>query len=372
MKIKFALGAIMLFMLGTGCSVYMAAKQPDKKDVSVFNTGTPRPYVIAECGQPEYTTQNEDGSKTDIFVFVQGYSSGAKAGRAFVHGAADFFTLGLWEVIGTPIEAVADGTEVKVQVDYDVNDRVKHIQALEGEEQLASVDSNKGQIVSQSSDTQPVNLSEMTGGTKEASFLTAKMDSTEPWTGTWNVEGSRMIGGIWGMKQSGRIVKSTGASYYEFEGEVSGNKLEGKIKGDYGLTRNFDINISSDGLTFEGKSGTHHLKGKRKLENMAVITPVKLNIFAPWTGTWEVESSGPYGAGVWDLEQQGKIVTSTKYSSFDEFNGNVNGNQLKGKIIRSSMIYPFAIKISQDGLSFEGTLVGHANKTEWLKGKRKK
>jgi len=38
----------------------------------------------------------------------------------------------------------------------------------------------------------------------------------------------------------------------------------------------------------------------------------------------------------------------------------------------SGLIYPFALKKSQDGLSFDGTLGGHANKTEWLKGKRKK
>ena len=206
------------------------------------------------------------------------------------------------------------------------------------------------------------------GGTPKISF---KVNPEEPWTGVWSVEGSRIVGGIWGMKQSGRIVKSTGDSYYEFEGKASGNQLEGKILGDYGLSRDFVINISSDGLTFEGKSGTHHLKGKRKLEGMAVITPAKLNIFEPWTGTWEVESSGPYGGGVWELEQRGKIVMSTD-SSLGDLNGNVNGNQLKGKIIRSNMIYPFAINISQDGLSFEGTLVGHANKTEWLKGKRKK
>jgi hypothetical protein len=86
----------------------------------------------------------------------------------------------------------------------------------------------------------------------------------EPWTGIWNVEGSRSIGGIWGMKQSGRIVKSTKDSYFDFEGKVRGNQLEGKIVGDYDIIRRFVVKISSDGLTFEGKSGSHHLKGKRK------------------------------------------------------------------------------------------------------------
>ncbi len=141
MKLRSVFAIIIIFMLTQGCSVYMAAKQPDKKDVSVFNIGTPRQHVIAEAGRPLYTKEHADGTLTDTFVFVQGYSSGAKAGRAFFHGAADVLTLGLWEVIGTPVEAVADGTEVKVQVDYDANEKVQNIIALAGDEALKGVDS---------------------------------------------------------------------------------------------------------------------------------------------------------------------------------------------------------------------------------------
>jgi hypothetical protein len=139
MKLRFAFVVILIFMLGQGCSVYMAANQPDKKDVSVFNVGTPRTHVIAEAGRPYYTKENADGTLTDTFVFVQGYSSGSKAGRALFHGAADVLTLGLWEVIGTPVEAVADGTEMKVQVEYDANEKVQNVIALTGEEELKGV-----------------------------------------------------------------------------------------------------------------------------------------------------------------------------------------------------------------------------------------
>ena len=141
MRLRFAFIVIIIFMLGQGCSVYMAANQPDKKDVSVFNVGTPRAHVIAEAGRPIHTKENADGTLTDTFVFVQGYSSGSKAGRALFHGAADILTLGLWEVIGTPVEAVADGTEMKVQVEYDANEKVQNIIALSGGEELKGVDS---------------------------------------------------------------------------------------------------------------------------------------------------------------------------------------------------------------------------------------
>ena len=49
----------------------------------------------------------EDGW-IDTYLLVKGNES--SAGRAIGHGVMDVLTLGLWEVIGTPIEAVA-GTE---------------------------------------------------------------------------------------------------------------------------------------------------------------------------------------------------------------------------------------------------------------------
>ena len=102
----------------------MATKQPGKKDLSVLKEGTPRTLVIAELGAPMWS-EEKDGSRVDIHGFKQGYSTGVKAGRAFFHGVADVSTLGLWEVIGTPIESIASGTDTRVKVTYDENDLVK-------------------------------------------------------------------------------------------------------------------------------------------------------------------------------------------------------------------------------------------------------
>ena len=120
------------------------------------------------------------------------------------------------------------------------------------------------QIEAQGYVVRPKKLPPKAADSPVATFSPAKVDPTEPWTGLWDVEGGRLMGGIWEMKQSGGIVKSSAGSYYEFKGKVSGNQLEGRIKGDYDRWRNFVITLSSDGLTFQGKSGTHYLKGKRK------------------------------------------------------------------------------------------------------------
>lgn len=124
-------------MLGlTGCSVFMAAKQPPKKDLGVLNVGTARGMVLAELGQP-VAAETRDGAKVDVFSFTQGYSKPAKAGRALFHGAADIFTLGLWEVVGTPTEAVFDGSKMALEVAYDENDRVAKVVNLQADQQAA-------------------------------------------------------------------------------------------------------------------------------------------------------------------------------------------------------------------------------------------
>lgn len=118
-----------------GCSAYMAANQPGQKDFSVFKSGTPRAKVIAEFGAPMHTEQTPQG-KHDIFKFVQGYHGAVRAGRAVVHGAASVATLGLWEVIGTPIEGHMNGTELSVRVTYDHLDQVAKVDPLKGEEEV--------------------------------------------------------------------------------------------------------------------------------------------------------------------------------------------------------------------------------------------
>ena len=113
----------------------MATQQPSRMDFSVLSKGVDRSRVVAELGAP-LTTEVKDGKRTDVFSVRQGYSTGAKVGRALFHGAADFFTLGLWEVVGTPVEAIASGTIVKVGVNYDKNDKVEDIITYSGKEKV--------------------------------------------------------------------------------------------------------------------------------------------------------------------------------------------------------------------------------------------
>jgi hypothetical protein len=104
----------------------MAAHQPSQKNEALFKVGTPRDILIAEFGVPA-TSGVKDGRKYEIYRFTQGYSQGNKAARALVEGTADVFTLGLTEVITTPVESINDGSLRVYEVTYDNNDCVDQV-----------------------------------------------------------------------------------------------------------------------------------------------------------------------------------------------------------------------------------------------------
>ncbi len=131
-KIILFVSVVLCFIGIPGCSVYMAAKQPSAKNIELFKVGTPRSMILAEFGLPT-VSEVRDGKKYEIYKFVQGYSSGAKAGRAVFHGAADVLTLGLWEVVGTPTESIFSGDEMAYEIRYDENDRIDQVTVLKKE-----------------------------------------------------------------------------------------------------------------------------------------------------------------------------------------------------------------------------------------------
>ncbi|MBZ0159801.1 hypothetical protein [Candidatus Methylomirabilis sp.] len=114
-------------MLLSSCSIFMAATQPGPKDLAVLTEGTSRPQVAAALGTPAWAGKNDQGLDVEVFQFVQGYSGGVKAARTTWHLAADVFSIGLWELIGTPIESSYSGTKMNAVVIYDEHQKVKSV-----------------------------------------------------------------------------------------------------------------------------------------------------------------------------------------------------------------------------------------------------
>lgn len=116
--------SIVLLLAGlylTGCSVGMALSGEEEKDVSFLREGTPRGIVQANLGIPDSTSKD-----TDSYKICKGDKP--SVGRAIGHGIMDLLTLGLWEVVGTPIEGVGEGNECRlVTVLYDENDKLAEV-----------------------------------------------------------------------------------------------------------------------------------------------------------------------------------------------------------------------------------------------------
>ena len=97
--------------------------------MGLLNAGVPRSLVLAEVGAP-VTSELRGGKRVEVYSFTQGYSKAARVSRTIGHGAADVFTLGLWEAVGTPTEAVFNGKRVAYEVTYDSSDRIETVVVL--------------------------------------------------------------------------------------------------------------------------------------------------------------------------------------------------------------------------------------------------
>jgi hypothetical protein len=105
----------------TGCSVGMAMSGKPDPNLGAFGVGSSRGQVEMHIGSPTTSTTLPDGTRMDLYSYEIGNTP--SPGRAIGHGVMDVLTLGLWEVIGTPIEAWTGQTH-SLAVTYDASDRV--------------------------------------------------------------------------------------------------------------------------------------------------------------------------------------------------------------------------------------------------------
>lgn len=104
-----------------GCSVGMAMSGKKDPNLGAFRIGSTRGEVELQLGSPISTTTTAEGRRVDLYEYEIGNEP--SAGRAIAHGVMDVLTLGIWEIIGTPIEGF-QGTKHRLTITYDNEDRV--------------------------------------------------------------------------------------------------------------------------------------------------------------------------------------------------------------------------------------------------------
>lgn len=129
------LGALLTGTL-PGCSVFMAASGDDDPQMHMVQRGAPRYVVEGELGPAVSETTDEDGNTVCTYkVEVGNESSGARAG---MHAVLDILTIGIWEVVGTPIEAT-QGDIVEATVTYGSDNTVTDLQIVEPPKETQTV-----------------------------------------------------------------------------------------------------------------------------------------------------------------------------------------------------------------------------------------
>ena len=126
-----AAGLLAALVSVTSCSVGMALSGEEDPDLAVCRTGAARPDIEAQLGPPVSVRSLPDGGQSCTYDYEIGNEP--SAGRAVAHGAMDFLTLGIWEIVGTPVEAV-QGQKYRMNVTYDADGNAEQISIVKVED----------------------------------------------------------------------------------------------------------------------------------------------------------------------------------------------------------------------------------------------
>jgi len=111
----------------SSCSVKMAASTKNTPHLGVIAVGQDRYFVVSQIGEPDQSSVI-DNERVDNFIINKnnvylGYT------RAFVYALLDVGTVGLWELIGTPLEEFIQ-SEDKMTIFYNSEDKVQRIHRI--------------------------------------------------------------------------------------------------------------------------------------------------------------------------------------------------------------------------------------------------
>lgn len=118
---------IMSVVSQNSCSVAMAASKNGTEMHELHKCRTREQFV--EAGAQVISTERlESGELVEVYQYKEATGS---AGRALIHGLLDVGTLGIWEVVGTPIEGFCKHSEYyTLRVTFDETDKATRVEIL--------------------------------------------------------------------------------------------------------------------------------------------------------------------------------------------------------------------------------------------------
>jgi len=116
-----------------GCmnSAIMASKKQTGKDLSVLRIGGHRDDIVAVLGAPYQTQRFEDGQVKDTYKLVEGGpTKEMKTVEVVGNGILSIGTLGLWEIIGTPLQTASQQEATIFILYYGPDNKLKAYDAI--------------------------------------------------------------------------------------------------------------------------------------------------------------------------------------------------------------------------------------------------
>lgn len=126
--IAFSLAVV---LTGNGCAVYTLATAPDRTEAGSVKADMYRAEVIAEFGQPAASGKDDFDRDFDAFSFKTGSTGTAKLIRGLWYGLTDLVSLGVMELLWTPIEAVTQSGRITAKTTYDSRGKVIDVKVEE-------------------------------------------------------------------------------------------------------------------------------------------------------------------------------------------------------------------------------------------------
>ena len=111
-----------------GCSVGMAISGKPEPNLTAVKEKVKRGEVELNIGSaPVKSISLPNGRMLCVYKYETGNTP--SPGRAVFHSLMDVLTLGVWEVIGTPVEGFTGDTRY-VSITYDSDDRVAEVKPV--------------------------------------------------------------------------------------------------------------------------------------------------------------------------------------------------------------------------------------------------
>ena len=124
-----------LFIVGfwlAGCSAFMAGQRSTYKgDPNVIQVGADRMAVENTLGPPDMAVSVENGRTKVVYkIDPDAHSQAGRNSAIAWHIIADVFTLGLWEIVGTPAEVAAKDKFTTYLIYYSKEGKIEQVETV--------------------------------------------------------------------------------------------------------------------------------------------------------------------------------------------------------------------------------------------------